>query len=170
MQLEEGQCPECRRRTYGRVIYKTGQKIKLCVGCMRSFDFETGEQIANDTWSEISPGVFKRVACPDDTAAARRMLPQKRNSETFELRHNNHTAHVTVGLYPDGGVGEVFIDVAKAGSELEAWARDAAILFSIARQYRAPLEVLARALTREENGSPSTLIGVVADHLIQNKG
>jgi hypothetical protein len=77
---------------------------------------------------------------------------------------------VSVGYYSeDDGVGEVFIDAAKAGTELEAYARDLAITFSIGRQYGAPLDVLAHALTRENDGSPSTILGAVADRLIREK-
>jgi hypothetical protein len=173
MQLEEGQCPECKRRTYGRIIYKTGQKINGCAGCARTFDFETGEQIANDAWLETSPGVFERVP-EDPIIAKRRVLPQRRNSESFELRHGNHTTHVTLGYFPDGAVGEIFIsstmemgEKKKVGSELEALWRDLGILFSVARQYGAPIKVLAGALTREQDGAPSTIIGAVADRLAQ---
>jgi len=91
-------------------------------------------------------------------------------ARSFELRHGKFTFHVTVGYYSeDDSVGEVFIDAAKAGTELEAYARDLAITFSIARQYGAPLDVLAHALTRENDGSPSTILGTVADKLMREK-
>jgi hypothetical protein len=100
----------------------------------------------------------------------RRLLPKRRGNESFELRHGKFTFHVSVGYYSeDDGVGEVFIDAAKAGTELEAYARDLAITFSIGRQYGAPLDVLAHALTRENDGSPSTILGAVADRLIREK-
>jgi hypothetical protein len=100
----------------------------------------------------------------------RRLLPKRRGNESFELSHGKFTFHVTVGYYSeDDGVGEVFIDAAKAGTELEAYARDLAITFSIARQYGAPLDVLAHALTRENDGSPSTILGAVADRLMREK-
>ena len=95
---------------------------------------------------------------------SRRLLPERRGSESFELRHSKFTFHVTIGYYSeDDSVGEVFIDAAKAGTELEAYARDLAITFSIARQYGAPLDILARALTCENDGSPSTILGAVVD-------
>jgi hypothetical protein len=99
--------------------------------------------------------------------AHRKPLPQRRASETFELRHGNHrgTFQVTIGYYPDGSIGEVFVSGAKAGSEVEAVARDSAVLLSIAVQFGVPLEIIRHAITREANGAPSTIIGAVIDRL-----
>jgi hypothetical protein len=97
----------------------------------------------------------------------RAVLPQRRACETFELQHGkmNTVFFVTLGRYPDGRVGEVFISGAKAGSEVEAVARDGAVLLSIALQHGVPLEIIRHAITREQNGSPSTVIGMVIDRL-----
>jgi hypothetical protein len=98
---------------------------------------------------------------------SRRELPTRRYSETFELAHNSHRNKfsITVGLYPEGDVGELFISGAKTGSDLEAHIHDAAIAISIALQYGAPLAVLAHAMTREANGAPSTVVGRALDVL-----
>jgi hypothetical protein len=88
-------------------------------------------------------------------------------AETFELRHGNMNATfmITLGRYPDGTIGEVFISGAKAGSEFEAIARDGAVLLSIALQYGVPLETIRHAITREANGNPSTIIGAVVEQI-----
>ena len=103
------------------------------------------------------------------TDQRRNALPHRRASETFELRHGklNTLFHVTLGHYPDGTIGEVFISGAKAGSEVEAVARDGAVLLSIALQYGVPLDVIRHAITRETNGSPSTVVGAVIDRIVQ---
>jgi hypothetical protein len=98
----------------------------------------------------------------------RQPLPQRRYAETFELRHGRQsgaTFHVTLGRYPDGGVGEVFVTGAKAGSDLEASLRDAAVLVSLALQHGVPIVTMAGAITREGDGKPSTIIGAVLDQL-----
>jgi hypothetical protein len=95
----------------------------------------------------------------------RQALPQRRSAETFELQVSKTTFAVTVGFYPDGRVAEVFVTGAKAGSELDAVARDGAVLLSLALQYGVPLDVMRHALTREGNGAPSTVIGMVVDQL-----
>jgi hypothetical protein len=97
----------------------------------------------------------------------RRALPQRRAAETFELRHGNQNTvfAVTVGYFPDGSIGEVFIGGAKAGSEVEAVARDGAVLLSLALQFGVPLDVIRRAITRDLDSRPSTIIGRVVDSL-----
>ena len=72
---------------------------------------------------------------------------------------------VTLGRYLDGSIGEVFISGAKAGSDVEAVARDGAVLLSIALQFGVPLEIIRHAITREQDGTPSTIIGAVIDRL-----
>src|SRR5262249_19622220 len=62
---------------------------------------------------------------------------------------------------------EIFVTGPKVGSELETVARDCAILWSIARQYGAPVDVLARALTQEQDGTPGTVIGLIATMLLK---
>jgi ribonucleoside-diphosphate reductase alpha chain len=99
----------------------------------------------------------------------RSMLPQRRPSETFAIRHGGHNTpfYITVGYYPDGRVGEVFVAGGKAGSEVESIARDSAVLLSIAMQFGVPLETIRHAITREQNGSPSSIIGAVVERLVQ---
>lgn len=52
----------------------------------------------------------------------------------------------TVGMYDDGRPGEVFIDVAKAGTALRAWAGSTAKLMSLMLQYGVPLHEMIDAL------------------------
>ena len=103
--------------------------------------------------------------------AKRFTLPQRRMSETFDLRHGgkNTVFSVTLGRYPGGEVGEVFISGAKVGSEVEAVARDGAVLLSLALQYGVPLETIKHAITRESDGSATTIVGAVVDRLMKEK-
>ena len=99
--------------------------------------------------------------------SARNVLPARRVAETFELRHGNLNTPfvVTLGYYPDRQIGEVFISGAKAGSEVEAVTRDGAVLLSIALQYGVPLETIKHAITRNEDETPSTILGAVIDRM-----
>ena len=58
----------------------------------------------------------------------RRVLPQRRAAETFDLRFWNQPFTVTVGFYADGTPGEVFIDGGKTGQDIQSTARDAAVV------------------------------------------
>lgn len=110
-------------------------------------------------------------AATEAALTSRNPLPQRRLSETFELRHGgkNILFAVTLSRYPDGKIGEVFISGAKAGSEIEAVARDGAVLLSIALQYNVPLKTIKHAITREQDGTPSTIVGAVIDKLAHNE-
>lgn len=74
--------------------------------------------------------------------SARQPLPDERNAITHKFSVAGHDGYMTVGMYPDGRPGEVFVHVAKEGSTisglLDAWA----IGVSVALQYGVPLEAL----------------------------
>ncbi len=100
----------------------------------------------------------------------RRSLPHRRRAETFNIEHAGQTYFVSVGLYVDGAIGEVFVQAAKTSSQIEALARDAAIVLSVALQYGASVETLCHGVTRAADGSPASLIGAVLDALPRNGG
>jgi hypothetical protein len=97
----------------------------------------------------------------------RRALPQRRRSETFKIRHGDQRAayHVTLGYYDSGELGEVFISTNQVGTAMDAMARDLAVLMSLALQHGCALATMRDALTRESDGSPSTIAGAVTDRL-----
>jgi hypothetical protein len=97
----------------------------------------------------------------------RRGLPQRRRCENFNFNFNNLRHTVTVGYYPDGAIGEVFISFEKSGAPAEAIARDGAILLSLALQYGTPLEIIKFAVTRDQRGAPTSIMGAVVDKLLE---
>ena len=68
-----------------------------------------------------------------------------------------------IGRNPDGTLGEVFVDSRKTGGDVEAIARDAAVVISLALQHGAAVETLQHAITRNSNGAPSSILGAVID-------
>jgi hypothetical protein len=82
--------------------------------------------------------------------------------------NRNRTFHVTCGYYHYEGqhkLGEIFINGGKTGQEDEALSRDGAVLISLALQHGVGLDVLRNSITRDQDGSPSTIIGAVLDEL-----
>lgn len=75
---------------------------------------------------------------------------------------------VTVGYYADDTPGEVFINGGKSGEQVEAIARDGAILISMCLQFGVPLETIRSAITRTGNGEPLSIIGAVVDKLMES--
>jgi hypothetical protein len=98
----------------------------------------------------------------------RHTLPPRRRAETFNLEWGglDRRFAITAGYYSNGAVGEVFITGGKSGQEVEAIARDGAVLLSLALQYGADLANLASAVTRDGTGAPSSIIGAVVDRLL----
>ena len=97
----------------------------------------------------------------------RRVLPQRRACESFDLDFGGlaraHT--ITIGFYDDGTIGEVFINGGKSGEQVEAIARDAAVILSLALQFGVDLANIKSAITRDAQGDAQTIIGVVVDRL-----
>jgi hypothetical protein len=65
----------------------------------------------------------------------RRRLSQRRAAIAVELEHAGHHFRMQVGSFPDGALGEVFLDAIKQNSMLDAFAADAAILLSLLLQH-----------------------------------
>lgn len=98
------------------------------------------------------------------TEGTRVVLATRRPALTFDLDFWGQRFAVTVD--PAGAMETFISSHAKVGSSTEAAVRDAAILFSLARQYGCPLAVIGRALSRNGDGTPATPIGAVVDNLI----
>ena len=101
----------------------------------------------------------------DDTVTRRR-LPNRRAANLIEIEHAGARYTVAAGHYENSKqIGELFVSGARSGSDLSALIDDAAVLASIALQYGAPLEVLARAIGRHGDDLPATVIGRALDCL-----
>jgi hypothetical protein len=100
-------------------------------------------------------------------AAERERLPNRRPALTWDLHVGGLRYTTTVGFYPDGRIGEVFIQNHKAGSEAGIMASDCAVVASIALQHGVPIETLRKALCRDPRGWPSGPLGVVLDQLAE---
>ncbi len=72
----------------------------------------------------------------------RRRLPSERQSVTHKFEVAGHEGYLTVGCYPDGQPGEMFIRMAKEGSTVAGLMDSMAISVSVALQYGVPLRDL----------------------------
>ena len=100
----------------------------------------------------------------------REKLPDRRLGETLEIVHREQPVVVTLSRFDDGRVAEVFVrEWYGSGTALEAEARDASVLLSLALQFGAPLETVKRALSRYDDGRPCGVIGAVVDTLLEGK-
>ncbi|MFB3789047.1 MAG: vitamin B12-dependent ribonucleotide reductase [bacterium] len=69
-------------------------------------------------------------------------LPDERQAITHKFSVGGHEGYITVGLYPDGKPGEIFLTMAKEGSVVSGMVDAFATAISLALQYGVPLEVL----------------------------
>lgn len=95
----------------------------------------------------------------------REPLPARRYAETMNFLHDGHRFTATVGFYDDGRPGEIFLRAGKSETALESMCRDVAVIASIALQYGAPLETIAKALTRLSDGRPAGPMGALLERV-----
>jgi ribonucleoside-diphosphate reductase alpha chain len=92
---------------------------------------------------ESSDGVSEHVP----QAPVREKMPRTRTSKTFDFRVADCKGFVTVGQYPDGRPGEIFINVSKQGSTLAGIMDAFAISVSYGLQYGVPLRAFVEVFT-----------------------
>jgi len=100
---------------------------------------------------------------------ARRRLPNRRASTTFDFIAQGMTFTATFSRDQTGEVREVFLRNHKASSMAGINASDASVLWSIARQYGVPFEVLQKSLMRNADGSGAGPLAVCLDLIAENR-
>jgi ribonucleoside-diphosphate reductase alpha chain len=73
---------------------------------------------------------------------SRRKMPKTRDSKTHKFTIGSQEGYLTVGLYPDGTMGEFFIETSKQGSALMGFVDAWATAVSIGIQHGVPFDVL----------------------------
>ncbi|HTR27450.1 MAG TPA: vitamin B12-dependent ribonucleotide reductase [Terriglobales bacterium] len=73
--------------------------------------------------------------------AVRHRLQEERMSVTHKFNIGGHEGYLTVGLYPNGEPGELFIKMAKEGSTVSGLMDSFALAVSIALQHGVPLRL-----------------------------
>ena len=99
---------------------------------------------AADIDSEEVEKLRKQLARAQAEAALphRRRLPAERSAVTHKFDIAGHEGYITVGLYPDGQPGEIFLKMAKEGSTVSGLMDSFATTVSVALQYGVPLKDL----------------------------
>ncbi len=73
--------------------------------------------------------------------AVRHKLQEERASITHKFKVGDHEGYITVGLYPNGDPGELFVTMAKEGSTVSGLMDSFALAVSIALQHGVPLKL-----------------------------
>jgi ribonucleoside-diphosphate reductase alpha chain len=86
-----------------------------------------------------SPSLEDNLDAPP--RAVRHKLKEERMSVTHKFNVAGHEGYITVGLYPNGEPGELFIKMAKEGSTISGVMDSFALAVSLALQHGVPLKV-----------------------------
>jgi ribonucleoside-diphosphate reductase alpha chain len=114
-------------------------------GCKKSQPLSAaGTKTANSTKDDARIAAAAHVEEEDFNApprAVRHKLQEERASITHKFKVGDHEGYITVGLYPNGDPGELFITMAKEGSTVSGLMDSFALGVSIALQHGVPLKL-----------------------------
>ena len=96
--------------------------------------------------------------------AARQHLPNRRASTTFDFECGPHRYTATVSCFPGTDkIAEIFLSNGRAGSDIDAAAKDSAVVASIALQHGVPVDTIRKALLQDSHGVASSPLGIALD-------
>jgi ribonucleoside-diphosphate reductase alpha chain len=93
------------------------------------------------------PETMKHKDLSGPPAANRNRLPDARVGLTHHFSIAGHEGYLTVGLYPNGQPGEIFIRMAKEGSTIAGLMECFGAVVSVSLQHGVPLKVLCDKLS-----------------------
>jgi ribonucleoside-diphosphate reductase alpha chain len=114
--------------------------------------FKEENMRAGHSTTDISGGFSEapdgpRTKSPGPPAANRHRLPHERVAITHHFSVGGHEGYLTVGLYPNGEPGEIFIRMAKEGSTIAGLMECFGTVVSVSLQHGVPLRVLCDKLS-----------------------
>jgi hypothetical protein len=93
----------------------------------------------------------------------RKRLPSRRSCETQTFEHAGALYRLTAGFYPNGRVGELFLNGEHSNSLLDTIMSDAAIAISFALQHGADVAAIRSAMKRDSRGDSASPMGAALD-------
>ena len=117
-------------------------------GCKQSQPLSAaGSKTANSSKEDSRTGVsaphgsaHEEVDLNSPPRSVRHKLQEERASITHKFKVGDHEGYITVGLYPNGDPGELFVKMAKEGSTVSGLMDSFALAVSLALQYGVPLK------------------------------
>lgn len=100
--------------------------------------------------------------------SVRQRLPNRRGGETIKFHCWNMPFHATMGYYPNGRLGEVFLSAGKLTLDADIMSKEAAIALSFALQYGASVEEIRAAMPRQSDGTAQGPLGTLMDLIVDD--
>lgn len=129
-------------------IYRDTSKLSQPLGSVVDGD-ESIEESIKETVKKLAEDIVENIK------TKRKVLPYRRAGYTQKSHIGGHKLYLRTGEYPDGSLGEIFIDMHKEGAAFRSMTNCFAIAISIGLQYGVPLDEFVEAFmfTRfEPNG------------------
>jgi ribonucleoside-diphosphate reductase alpha chain len=129
-------------------VYMEGWKLGLKAiaiyrdGSKRSQPLSTGKKKDKEQEQVTAAAAPMKAELAGEPKPYRRRLPDERRAVTHKFQVAGHEGYITVGLYPDGQPGEIFLKMAKEGSTISGLMDSLATMTSISLQYGVPLRDL----------------------------
>jgi len=116
-------------------IYRDGCKKSQPLSAAGTKTASAGNQPAT------APVVIEEEDLNAPPRAVRHKLQEERASITHKFKVGDHEGYITVGMYPNGEPGELFVTMAKEGSTVSGLMDSFALGVSIALQHGVPLKL-----------------------------
>ena len=120
-------------------IYRDGCKKSQPLSAAGTKTAESGTTRPGTAASAV-PGEEENLNAPP--RAVRHRLKEERMAVTHKFSIAGHEGYITVGLFPNGEPGEIFIKMAKEGSTVSGLMDSFALAVSVALQHGVPLKLL----------------------------
>ncbi|MCL2660923.1 MAG: vitamin B12-dependent ribonucleotide reductase, partial [Acidobacteriaceae bacterium] len=150
--IAEAYMESWRRGIKAVAIYRDGSKgtqpLNVSATDARSAGDEAAAEASRLRITALEDQIKALTANADATEsqapprAMRHRLPAERASVTHKFNLSGHEGYITVGLYPNGSPGELFIRMAKEGSTISGLMDSFATAVSLALQHGVPLKIL----------------------------
>ncbi len=143
-------------------LYRDGSKLSQPLNSQLIADEEdeTPEQVVAAPLPARAAGLaermVERVIHSVEREREREKMPGRRTGYTQKATVGGHKVYLRTGEYPDGRLGEIFVDMHKEGAAFRSLMNNFAIAISLGLQYGVPLDeyVDAFTFTRFEPAGP----------------
>jgi ribonucleoside-diphosphate reductase alpha chain len=130
-----------RRGLKAVAIYRDGSKKAQPVATKKEASVKAVDQATETSQPPSQPD----TGAPPK--AVRHRLPDERAAITHKFGIGGHEGYITIGMYPNGQPGEIFITMSKEGSTISGLMDGFAMMVSMGLQHGVPLQTVVDKLS-----------------------
>ncbi|NOY06492.1 MAG: vitamin B12-dependent ribonucleotide reductase [Chlorobi bacterium] len=145
--------------TKANALYRDGSKLSQPLSSVSDEEEDELTLIGKDPEDVDERVGPKEIQQAVARRPVRRKLPARRQGYVREAVVGGHKVYLRTGEYPDGTLGEIFIDMYKEGASFKGLLNCFAVLASKALQYGVPLQELVDSFTFTRFDPAGSVIG-----------